>query len=341
MNHPSRYERFAITFEGKTAAIAELLGVFFIGSLLASVFYRLAGITGHPLMALTGENPDMFAVSAEMFRILLLQNAGWLILIVLVAFSFSRTFIRQAGLTTNGYPLLWLVGMGIVGWVIGDLPGKIIWLVDAEFNIGTSVPWREALINTDRTAGWWTLMAISSFGLVPVVEEIFWRGYVQARLQNSFSPAIAVMATALMFTLSHAQYHVFDAYHIATIVSLFFSALVLGWVFYRSGSLVPAIVMHMLLNFPVDGMAMYLVIGLMTAAVAWQWRVIHSSALHFIDVLRASGIKLYDVIVIVSLAVSMLCLSQFPGKVFYIGYVAIAVLVCMAAYFRFSAKFKD
>ncbi|MCC2617288.1 CPBP family intramembrane metalloprotease [Aestuariibacter halophilus] len=334
MNRNRHFIHYAKTRPGQLASLAEILAVFFVGSMLSSVLFQLAGIQGHPLMALTGEAPDLFAISRDLFDILMLQNAGWWVLILLFGWAFRRSFVADMGGSLRGHSLLWLVGLGCVGWALGDLPNKVLWVLDAEFDLGTSVPWREALIHGEKTAGWWTLMAVGSFGLIPVVEEIFWRGFVQARLQHSFPPAVAIIGAAAMFTLSHAQYHQLDGYHVATILALFFNACVIGWLFYRSGSLVPVIVMHALLNFPTDGAMTYVVIAVMSVIVCWQWTAIKRQGKEAAALLKGNVYTATAITTVLLLALSMMALSQAPGAIMYIGAIALGLLILLWGHYQ-------
>ncbi|WP_100642478.1 CPBP family intramembrane glutamic endopeptidase [Alteromonas facilis] len=337
MAHTQFFKQFAPTTLGKVSALTEVLSVFFIGSVLSMMFFQFAGVTGHPLMALLEPNANLFEISWDLFNILMMQYAGWFILIIVCGLMFSRPFIRESGLSRKQHSLLWLVAIGVLGWAIGDIPSKIVWLLDAEYDLGTSVPWREALISGEKTAGWWTLMAVGSFAIIPIIEEVFWRGYVQARLQNSFSPSIAIIATALMFTLSHAQYHQMDAYHIATICALFINALIFGWLFYSTGSLLPAIVMHALVNFPTDGAMMYIVIGLMFSISAWKWKTIRMEIDKALNKLNLAQFDAISLLAFAILAMSMMALSQFPTLTITIGYVAAAILSLCFIYARWRS----
>ncbi|BDX04835.1 CPBP family intramembrane glutamic endopeptidase [Planctobacterium marinum] len=340
MNSSSPFTRFANSPAGKVAALAEVLSVFFAGSIIASFLFQIAEVKGHPLMALLQDAPDLFAISWQLLKVLALQYVGWFVVVIIIGLLFQRRFIAGLGFTRNGQSLYWLVALGIIGWAVGDIPLKVLWLIDAQFNIGVSVPWREALIHSEKTAGWWTLMAVTSFGFVAIIEEVFWRGFVQARLQKSFSPLVAIVATAAMFTLSHAQYHQPDWYHLATIVSLFFSSLVFGWLFYKSGSIIPAIVMHSLLNFPADGVFTYLALGLMTCIAAWQFQVIKQQVNAVQQSFRAMSLHPMDGILVLFLAISMLSISQFPMLPLYLHYVTLPVLLVCWCWFLSCYKLR-
>jgi len=315
----------------RLGAVAEVCAVFVAGSFLANLLFAWAGIKGHPLAALLTEAPDYLAISWELAKALLLQYAGW--------FALAGVFvwIQWPAIRSEGSahrPLGLLLGIGILGWALGDLPNKLVWIVDAEFDLGTSVAWREALISADPTPQWWVLMAVGSFALVPVLEEWFWRGYVQRRLHASFSAPTAIIAAALMFTLSHSQYHQLDAYHGATILAVFCSALVLGWLYHVTASLWPPILMHALLNVPTQGAWTYGVVALMLVLLV----VFRTRLKAAIGELRTSLADwrpgAMDATVIFALALLMIAVPRVPGLVLWLGLGLLPMALALAVLWR-------
>ncbi len=259
-------------------------------------------------------------------------------LAVIFTLWYKRNPILDRGLTFNSHNLKYLLIVGVAAWAFGDLGNKIIWILDAEYNIGTSVPWREALLNADKTPGWWLLMAVGSFGLVPLLEELFWRGYVQSRLMENYSPVVAIVITAVFFVFSHTQYHQFDLYHGATIISLLFTGLVLGWIYHITGSLIPSIIMHAILNFPTEGLWMYVVFAIMTIGVAVFNRVYKKQLLQFYQHLSIEHWSVMEIIAVVFASLMMLGLSQKPGLMMNIGYSAMGISVLLAI--NYKIKFR-
>jgi hypothetical protein len=102
-------------------------------------------------------------------------------------------------------------------------------------------------------------MAVGSFLLIPLVEEFFYRGYVQVRLGEDFDAPTAILVAALFFEFSHGQYYLtLSPWTVGMLLTGVFSSLAWGYVFYRTRSLIAPIVAHALINFPARGMADYL-----------------------------------------------------------------------------------
>ncbi len=71
-----------------------------------------------------------------------------------------------------------------------------------------------------------------------VFEELLFRGPIQTALLRKARPATAIIITAVIFAAAHLDLH---GLPLRTILGL-----VLGWVVYRSGSILPAILIHVL-----------------------------------------------------------------------------------------------
>jgi membrane protease YdiL (CAAX protease family) len=76
-------------------------------------------------------------------------------------------------------------------------------------------------------------------GIVPVVEEFFFRGLLQGTIRKYFGPATAIMISALIFAIPHGS---------SALVPIFVFGLTLGIVYERTGSIVSVATMHILNN---------------------------------------------------------------------------------------------
>lgn len=88
---------------------------------------------------------------------------------------------------------------------------------------------------------------VLALAVVPAFfEEAFFRGYLFAALRSRMTPAATIVATAIAFGL----FHVIAPNPLASerLVSSALTGLVLGWVRWRTGSLLPGIVLHSVHN---------------------------------------------------------------------------------------------
>lgn len=95
------------------------------------------------------------------------------------------------------------------------------------------------MIEPDNPAIWpYTLVVIA---ILPAIgEELVFRGALQNILIRKFGSTQGIVLTALIFTLIHRQFY--------NILPMFVLALLLGYVYYLTGSLLTTIAMHLLNN---------------------------------------------------------------------------------------------
>ncbi len=74
-------------------------------------------------------------------------------------------------------------------------------------------------------------------------EEVFFRGYIQESLKRNFQ---AVLITGLLFSLSHLPDAIFSNNWIS--LMSFFPSLIMGWLYLRTGNILPGIIFHFFAN---------------------------------------------------------------------------------------------
>jgi TPR repeat protein/membrane protease YdiL (CAAX protease family) len=99
-------------------------------------------------------------------------------------------------------------------------------------------PTRLLILKAKHASAWWTYAVVA--GLLPVAEEIIFRGYLFDALRRRFSGNATVIITALVFSLVHFQLRYF--------VPLTGMGLILGWARLKTDSLRFPIFLHLLNN---------------------------------------------------------------------------------------------
>lgn len=87
-------------------------------------------------------------------------------------------------------------------------------------------------------SGWLGIACISVLG--PVLEEMLFRGAVTKVLLRKYSPAKAILFSALIFGVFHINP--------VQVVGATLSGVLFAWLYYKTGSLVPGILIHILNN---------------------------------------------------------------------------------------------
>lgn len=84
----------------------------------------------------------------------------------------------------------------------------------------------------------WGILAISLLG--PVLEEFLFRGAILGTLLKKMNPRIAILVSAVIFGLIH--------FNPAQVVYAFFFGIVLGRIYYVTGSLILCMIVHVMAN---------------------------------------------------------------------------------------------
>lgn len=100
------------------------------------------------------------------------------------------------------------------------------------------------------------VVGLAATFIVPIYEELFFRGFIHNGLRNSFGMWGAIIGSSLLFGL----FHIIPA----QVITAFLLGLVLGWLYEKSGSLWAVILCHVVNN----GLAMLLTI--ISSQMGWM-----------------------------------------------------------------------
>lgn len=93
----------------------------------------------------------------------------------------------------------------------------------------------------------WGIIAICL--AAPIAEELLFRGAIQGALQKTMKPKWAIFVSAMIFGVIH--------FNPVQMFGAFIMGLVLGWLYYRTGSVWPGIVTHAINNITSTVLAQY------------------------------------------------------------------------------------
>jgi membrane protease YdiL (CAAX protease family) len=242
----------------RTAALLEVFGVYLTGAFLSDhveqllVHWRVIS-PQNPLQLLTVHmtNMELLVASRQLLLTLILLYGSYFALIIPINWWYRRRGRAAYGLTRAGRSWKALILAALATAALTQWPVLVHTLVDAVHPLGTMEPWRQAFFDMSwRRWQFWLFAGILSYAVIPIIEELIFRGYYQRRLAEDWGNGPAIIGTACFFTFAHRQYLIANAYNITMIASLFCVAIGLGIVFACTQSLIPSIIAHAIINVP-------------------------------------------------------------------------------------------
>ncbi len=260
----------------RAAALLEVLGVFLAGQLVVALLMRSLGLHfANPLANLTVgiTNTELITLARRLFVGLMLQYSGYFLLIIPINWWHRRRGLAAYGLTKAGRSWTWLVLAGAATAALAAWPVLSVGIVNAIHPFGETVPFRQAVLDMSwRRWEFWLFSGVTSWALIPIVEELFFRGYCQRRLAEDWGNGAAIIGTACLFTFSHSQYHIANAYNAGMIAGVFILALGFGVVFAWTRSIVPSIVAHAIIDVPMTLPWQVVLLAAFTVGALFVWR---------------------------------------------------------------------
>ena len=264
----------------RTAALLEVLGVFLTGVLLENgiehllLHWRLIS-SANPFDLLTAHttNAELLGASRQFFLALILQYASYFMLIIPINWWYRRRGRAAYGLTRAGRPWKALILAALATAVLSQWPVLLHNLADAIHPLGAMAPWRQAFFDMSwRRWQFWLFAAILSYALIPILEELLFRGYYQRRLAEDWGDGPAIIGTACFFTFAHSQYLIANAYNATMIASLLCFAIGLGVVFAWTRSLIPSMIAHAIINVPMTPLWQGALLAVFAIGAFFVWR---------------------------------------------------------------------
>jgi membrane protease YdiL (CAAX protease family) len=259
----------------RATAVLEVLGVYLAGGLVTNLLIRLSGVSlKNPLENLSVHitGAELITASGQIFVLLMFQYAGYFLLIVPINWWHRRSGPAAYGLTSAGHSLKALLLAGLGTAALSELPVLSIGLLNS-FHPSETAPWRQAFFDMSwRRWEFWLFSAVMSWALIPVVEELFFRGYCQRRLAEDWGDGPAIIGAACLFTFEHTQYQIPNAYNVGMIMGLFISAVGFGVVFAWTRSLIPAVIAHAIFDIPMTPKWEGLLVAALVIGALFSWR---------------------------------------------------------------------
>lgn len=250
--------------------IAEVLAVFAVGAVLGPMLAQIAGMALQNPLLILQQQPDaaLMPLALDLAVLLGWQYLGWGLCAIILYWlrpASERTLKDHAPVQSRGW--LTLVTCALIA-----IPAVALTQAQEIWHFGNRAPWFDILQQRNWDWQFWLFTAVGSFVLIPLLEEIFYRGFMLHRLAGGWQNGPAVMLTSVLFACSHAQYLQMDWFNLMMLVNVGVVGLVLALATLYSGSLWPAICAHALINFPMLPMAAIAVLVMSCGILFAGWR---------------------------------------------------------------------
>jgi len=239
-------------FNSRFWTIIELLLLLVAASLVARQLTPLVGVeAGVAGAALQKSPPDWGTLAivegkSHAIKWGILLAIAWL-LARMRGYRLTRPLGDHGPSLSVGQLILFGLAIAIPLYLIAILPR---WYHFEVSPIGETPPIWDLIYNSEWTLDFWIFMAVGSFALIPIVEELFFRGYFLGNLSRIFSASGAILISAAVFALVHLQYVSADLFALYNLAAVFLGAAVYAWSVYFTRSLIPAITGHAFGNLP-------------------------------------------------------------------------------------------
>ncbi|WP_044263721.1 CPBP family intramembrane glutamic endopeptidase [Bacteroides timonensis] len=156
---------------------------------------------------------------------------------MLFGFIFMWLYLWRNKYLTGDKRLYSFVSPSNLGWSIA-IGLSSIFLIDFLMSYLTFLPDLMESTFDVLQSGWLGIVCIAVLG--PILEELLFRGSITKVLLKKYSPVKAILISGLIFGIFHLNP--------AQVVGACFSGFLFAWLYYRTGSLISCILIHILNN---------------------------------------------------------------------------------------------
>jgi membrane protease YdiL (CAAX protease family) len=218
-----------------------------MGLFLAMLMLGMAGtlIVRYLLIPESSGTEPLELSLADKAKLMLGAAAGQAIVVAIFVRLSRRARVSRA----PGHALAALAGAGafLLAWPLVASTafgaGLVVQWITGEPNKAIAHQTLLALVEGPRGT-WFAVMVAIVVGIVPVLEEVMYRGILQRTLvEMAGGRWVAILMTSVVFALMH-----WGAVEWHALPPLFVLSLAFGWIYEKTGRLSSSIVMHVLFN---------------------------------------------------------------------------------------------
>lgn len=235
----------------KLIATFEVLGILVIGWTLTRMLITVLGVP--PLQdyldkAILSDSPNFIYLSKIGFITLFIQFLSLMIPAYMVTKLLHKESLKKFGITKGIKTTKENLLIGVIFFCLLGIPMKLLLITNHFIVLGMEPSYWE-IFNKNWNWGFWLFMAVGSFAVIPIFEELFYRGYAQYRLEKDFK-FFSVLFISLLFVSTHFQYYVIDIFNAGMLCSLLILAIGMAFSRHISASILTPIIIHSLMNIP-------------------------------------------------------------------------------------------
>ncbi|WP_299680578.1 type II CAAX endopeptidase family protein [uncultured Dokdonia sp.] len=178
----------------------------------------------------------------------IIQGTLQLFIILIFLFGIKRYCFKNLIKKTN---YIWYLLAFIMGSIFVFIQTPLKWFYNYLFDTTYYIDY-----SFDGISKFHDINLISIILIIPIGEELFFRGYIQKRLQLKTTTSICILVTSILFALIHAPYsnllleEYYQDWHLFYLT--FFGGLLSGILYYKSKSIGPSIIFHIFWNLMVS-----------------------------------------------------------------------------------------
>lgn len=213
--------------------------VFLLGSLLMALIAFFV-VHGQISFSDLGNQDKMMGVSRSRIGLVIMVVLPQLALVtpsIAAAYLSPIPLLRRLGMVRGHWPV-W-------AWICAALTTPMVGLfstivVGSFMEESESLKEMTSIFRDHGSSGFLVPLALMIGATPAICEEILFRGYIQTRLTRTWHPLLGIIIASLLF----AGFHM-DLVHIVAVLPI---GVYLGWVSWRSGSIIPAMIGHFINN---------------------------------------------------------------------------------------------
>jgi membrane protease YdiL (CAAX protease family) len=193
-------------------------------SILLAILYLLIQIIAGSILAMPLNLWLKTDVMTSMVIALLVANIVMAIILMMKGYLSNKTLWNTTTISFLGWTFVAGLSAIFISVVIASLTDFLPNWLESTFS--------------NMEGSWLGILAIAIVG--PILEEMLFRGAITSELLKAYSPKKAIIFSALIFGIFHINP--------AQVLNAFLLGLLLAWLFYKTHSLIPGILIHILNN---------------------------------------------------------------------------------------------